>query len=322
MDALADILRTMHLTGGIFLDATFTAPWCVSSQIAPEDCQPFLPVPRSIVAFHFVSAGQLQLQVAGDAPLVVEPGEIVTLPRNDDHLIGSQLDLAPVSTHSLIQPGTDGRLASIRHGGGGETTRIVCGFLGTDKPNDPVLLMLPRVLKLKVAEGPSAAWVDSSFRFAAQEPAVLSSGSPEVLTRLAEVLFIDVVRRYLATLPVANGAGFAGMLDPKVAQALSLLHGQMRHRWRTDELARTVGLSRSAFAERFSHTMGESPMRYLARERLREASRRLKKSKDSLALIAFETGYESESAFNRAFKREFGEPPATWRKNPSTQERT
>lgn len=314
MDPFADILRGMHLTGGIFLDAEFTAPWCVSSKIGPEDCGQFVPVPRSIIAYHYVSSGRLLLEVDGQPPLTVERGEIVVLPRNDDHRLGSHLNLEPVSADSLIQPGIDGGLAHINYGGGGETTRIVCGFLGTDRQNDPVLVMLPTVLKLKMAEGALGVWIESSFRFAAQQMAVGLVQSPGVLTKLAELLFMEAVRRYLSALPPEESGWCAGARDPKVARALGLLHGRMNHRWAAEELAREIGMSRSAFAERFTRIMGESPMRYLAQQRLQAAAQRLKESNDSLARVAFEVGYESEAAFNRAFKREFGVPPATWRK--------
>jgi transcriptional regulator GlxA family with amidase domain len=205
----------------------------------------------------------------------------------------------------------------MRLGGGGEATRIVCGFLGTDRRDDPVLKLLPRMLKLKVEEGPSGEWIDSSFRFAAREFANSSTRSTGVLARLAEALFTDAVRRCLDALSDGDGDGnaFAGMLDPKVASALALMHERLRHRWTTEELAREVGLSRSAFADRFAREMGEAPMRYLGRQRLRLAAERLNDTRDSLAVIAYESGYESEAAFSRAFKREFGVPPATWRRN-------
>ncbi|HEX5786856.1 MAG TPA: AraC family transcriptional regulator [Woeseiaceae bacterium] len=315
MNAVAEVIRTMRLTGGMFLDAEFTAPWCVTSHVEPDDCAAFLPMPRNIVALHYVCSGRLEVAVAGETPLSVGPGEIIALPRNDPHVLGSSLDLEPVAPHGFTEPGADGRLASMRLGGGGEATRIVCGFLGTERLDDPVLRLLPRLLKLKVAEGASGEWIESSFRFAAREFADSSTRSAAVLARLAEALFMDAVRRYLDALDDGDGNACAGMLDPKIASALGLMHEQLRHRWTTEALARRVGLSRSAFADRFTREMGEAPMRYLARQRLRQASERLNETRDSLAVIAFESGYESEAAFSRAFKREFGVPPATWRRN-------
>jgi AraC-like DNA-binding protein len=314
MNAVLDILHTTRLTGGIFLEAEFTAPWCVTSRIEPEDCAPFVPEPANIIGYHYVSAGRLLLETDGEPPVSVERGEIVVLPRNDAHQLASALNLRPVSTHDLIQPASDGGLVRIVHGGGGEATRMLCGFLANDTPNDPLIRILPAVLKVNVAEGVSGGWIESSLKFAAQELAAGVVKSPAVLAKLTELLFIEAVRRYLMLLPPEQFGWRAGVRDPIVGRALGLLHSRMDQRWTSDELAREVGLSRSALAERFTRMMGEPPMRYLAQQRLQTAAQRLKASNDSLARIAFKVGYESEAAFNRAFKREFGVPPATWRK--------
>jgi AraC-like DNA-binding protein len=314
MDAFLDILRSMRLTGGIFLDAEFTAPWCVSSQVAPEDCRPYVPEPRNIIAYHYVSEGRLLLLVEGQPPVTVGRGEIVVLPRNDGHQLASALGLLPVRADDLIQPSLDGGLARIVHGGGGECTRIICGFLGCDTPNDPILGILPAVLRLDVAEGASGSWIESSFRFAAQEMGRGGAASPAVLAKLAELLFLEAVRRYLASLRGDGEGWLAGMRDPVVGRALALMHARLAERWTTEKLAREAGLSRSAFAAHFTCLMGEPPMHYLARRRMQFASQRLKETRASVAQIAFDVGYDSEAAFNRAFKREFAMPPAAWRR--------
>lgn len=315
MGPYADILRSMRVTGGIFLDAEFTAPWCISSRVDPDDCAPFAPVPASVVAFHYVRSGRLFAELESGQALAVEEGEIVVFPGNDPHLLGSDLGIPAVYAHELIQPGENGGLARIVHGGGGESTTIVCGFLGTARQNDPVLVMLPRMLKLRIDEPASAAWIESSFQFAAREMAAGPSRSAETLTGLAELLFVDAVGRYLAELPADESGWTAGVRDPKIAEALGLLHAQLRRRWTADELARQVAMSRSAFTERFTRIMGDSPMRYLAKQRLIAAAHRLRNSSDSIARIAFDVGYESEAAFNRAFRRIYEMPPATWRKS-------
>lgn len=314
MDALLDMLRSMRLTGGVFLDAEFTAPWCVSAKIGPEDCSPFLPEPRTIIAYHYVSAGKLLLQVGGAEPMAVQAGEIVVLPRNDEHRLGSSLALRAVRAEHLIQPAADGGLARIVHGGGGERTEILCGFLGNEMHNDPVIASLPSVLKLDVAEGASGQWIASSFRFAAQELGAARAQSPSVLGKLAELLFAEAVRRYVLSLSIEEKGWIDGLRDPVVGRALALLHGRRDGRWTADELAREVGLSRSAFAARFTSVMGEPPMRYLAKWRLQSAARQLAESHEPIARIAFASGYESEAAFNRAFRRAYGLPPAAWRK--------
>jgi AraC-like DNA-binding protein len=314
MDAMLDILCTTRLTGGIFLEAEFTAPWCVTSRIEPEDCAPFVPEPANIIGYHFVSAGRMLVETDGEPPVSVASGEIVVLPRNDPHRLASDLNLRPVSTHDLIQQSSDGKLARIAHGGGGETTRVLCGFLGNDTPNDPLIRILPTVLKVSVAEGISASWIESSLKFAAQELATGVVNSTAVLAKLTELLFTEAVRRYLSSLPTEQRGWRAGMRDPIVGRALGLLHSRMHQRWTAEELAREVGLSRSALADRFTRMMGEPPIRYLAQQRLQAAAQLLQGSNDSIARISFKVGYESEAAFNRAFKREFGVPPATWRK--------
>jgi AraC-like DNA-binding protein len=314
MDSILDILRTTRLSGGIFLDAEFTAPWCVTAHIGPEDCAPFVRKPVSIIAYHYVSAGSLLLEVDGEPPVAVGAGELVVLPRNDAHVLGSALDLAPVSADLLIQPAADGGLARIVHGGGGERTRLFCGFLGSEARNDPLLRILPRVLKVHVAEGVTGSWIESSLEFAAQELAAGVVRSTGVLAKLAELLFVEAVGRYLSALPAQASGWRAGVSDPVVVKALALLHDRLQQRWTAAELAREVGLSRSALAERFTRIMGEPPMRYLAQQRLQAASQRLRESSESIARVAFSVGYESEAAFNRAFKREFGAPPAAWRK--------
>jgi AraC-like DNA-binding protein len=318
VDALLDMLRAMRLTGGIFLDAEFTAPWCVTAKVGPEDCIPFTPEPRHIIAYHYVTAGRFLLKVDHQPPVPVESGEIVVLPRNDDHVIGSALNLRAVSAEHLIQPAAGGGLAKIVHGGGGEQTRILCGFLGNDMPHNAIIALLPSVLKLKVTEGASGSWIESSFRFAAKELSEAEAASTPMLAKLAELLFMEAVRRYLATLPPAISAWTAGMRDPIVGRALGLLHSQIARRWTTEALAREIAVSRSAFAERFTRVIGEPPMRYLARQRFEQASARLRDSADPIARIAFDVGYESEAAFNRAFKREYGVPPASWRRDHTT----
>ncbi|MBX3493713.1 MAG: AraC family transcriptional regulator [Parvibaculum sp.] len=312
MDPLSDALRSMRLTGGIFLDAELTAPWCLKSSVSEEDCAPFGEVPHNIVSWHYVETGRMHLQVAGAPPVVVERGEIVLLPHNHKHLIGSDLALPPENPDPLIEPAPGG-LARLVHGGGGEGTRLMCGFLGNDIPGDPVLAIMPPVLKLAAPEGATAEWIESTFRFAG---AILAGGgarSAAVLGKLAELLFEEAVHRYLANMPNSEKGWLAGLRDPAIGRALALLHRGLGRDWTTEALAAEIGMSRSAFASRFTELVGEPPMRYLAKWRLTFAARRLLDTGEPVSRIAFEAGYESEAAFNRAFKRNFGTPPAAWR---------
>ncbi len=315
MNALLDVLRTMRLTGGVFLDCEFTAPWCVTaSSVGPDEVGLVMStMPVSVIAYHYIVEGSINLRFDGDEPVQVKAGEIVVFPSNERHVLGSDLDIAPVTAKSLVTPPQDGGVARIVHGGGGELTHVMCGFLGTDTPKDPLIGFLPNVLKLDVSKGISADWIQSSFRFATQETASGRLGSPSVLARLAECLFMEAVRGYVAAMPEEQRGWIGGLRDPVVGRALALLHTHRDHPWSAEELARAAGLSRSAFADRFTRVMDQSPMRYLARQRIHYAAQRLKTSHESVSSIAYEAGYESEAAFNRAFKRQLGVPPAVWR---------
>jgi AraC-like DNA-binding protein len=218
-------------------------------------------------------------------------------------LLASQIETAP------------GEVMKLSHGGGGATTRTVCGFLACNETlSNPILSALPRIFKVDMRNDPRSAWLESSLQFAAAEAAEWRVGSAIVLARLSELLFVEAVRRCIDALPADRKGWLAGVRDRFVGRALSLLHAQPAHAWTVDELARKVGLSRSALAQRFTDLLEQPPMQYLARWRLQLAAQELLIGGKSLAAIATQVGYDSEAAFNRAFKREFGMPPAGWRK--------
>jgi AraC-like DNA-binding protein len=314
VDALSDILAAVRLYGGVFLDAQFTAPWCISAQVGPDDCQPLGRIPAHIIAYHYVVAGRLFIQAGDGPPEEAVEGDIVLLPRNDPHALSSAPGLRPVVIDHLIRPPDGDAPATLRHGGGGAVTQIVCGFLGCDVPDNPLLATLPGVLHVNVHDAPGGDWIGGSFRRAADEFSRGGIGSATVLGKLAELLFVEAVRRYLATLPEGSTGWLAGLRDRAVGRALAVLHGRLAEDWTTEALAREVGLSRSAFAERFTALIGMPPMRYLARWRLQLAAVRLRDSARPSAQIAYDVGYESEAAFSRAFKRSFGMTPAAWRR--------
>ena len=230
MDALSDVLRVAHLTGGVFLHAEFFAPWCIASQLTPEDCSPFLGETSHLILYHYVVEGELQVGVIGEEneTFVLGPGEVVLLPRNDRHLLGSDLSLPPVESHAIIHPPERDGLYAIHHGGNGARTRLVCGFLGCDGiEGNPVLSTLPAVLHLDVEEGGAAEWIRSTFQFAADEVAAGRPGSETVLAKLSELLFVEAVRRYAESLPEGRSGWLAGLRDPYVARALALFHREL-----------------------------------------------------------------------------------------------
>lgn len=314
MDALSEVFAALRFSGGVFLDAEFTAPWCVVSQVGPEEFHDQGKMPAHLIAYHYIVTGRLFISVAAAPAREVRAGEIVLLPRNDGHVLGSAPGLRPVVIADQVQAPTDRAPASLHYGGGGEPTHIVCGYLGCDIPHHPLLSTLPEMLKIGVRDSAGGAWVESSVCYAVEEFAHCGIGSSAVLGKLAELLFVDGVRRYLATLPAGQTGWLAGLRDRMIGRALVLLHARVTHPWTTEELAREVGLSRSAFAERFTSLIGVPPMHYLTNWRLQLAAVRLRESAASTAQLASDVGYESDAAFNRAFKRTFGTTPAAWRK--------
>jgi AraC-like DNA-binding protein len=320
MDALSDVLRVTHLTGGVFLHARFFAPWCIAARVAPEHCAPALGPASHLIIYHYVVEGDLRIRVAGESgeDLVIRAGEVVLLPRNDLHLIGSDLGLPPVAGRDIIQPPRDGGLFSIHHGGTGNCTRMICGFLGcASAEGNPVLSTLPSLLKLNVEQGGAAEWIRSTFQYAADEVAAGRPGSETVLAKLSELLFVETVRRYAEALPEGQTGWLAGLREPPVARALALLHREIARRWTVEDLGREVGLSRSALADRFIRLIGVPPMHYLANWRMQVATQKLRSTNASLAQVAEIVGYDSEAAFSRAFKKAFGAAPATWRRSNS-----
>src|SRR6516164_8287639 len=317
MDALSDVLRVAHLTGGVFLRAEFFAPWCISSRLTPEHCSPVLGPASHMMIFHYVAEGEVHIQIEGEQDEdLIEAGEVVLLPRNDMHLMGSDLRLPAVPGKEVIRPPRDGGLFSIHHGGTGSCTRMVCGFLGcASTEGNPVISSLPPLLRVKLQQGGAAEWIRSTFQYAAEEVSAGRPGSETVLAKVSELLFVEAVRRYAEELPDGRTGWFSGLRDPHVARALALLHRDIIRRWTVDDLGREVGMSRSALADRFIRLIGVPPMHYLATWRMQVATQKLRDTSDSLAQVAETVGYDSEAAFSRAFKKAFGTAPATWRRS-------
>jgi AraC-like DNA-binding protein len=285
-----------------------------SSIASADHCKPFLVAPRYVIAYHFVAEGRMKLRIDGGEAIDVRAGELVLLPHNDVHSFGSDLDGPLLPAHEVVQPPQAGGIARAAYGGGGERAQIFCGFLGAETTFDPLRSALPPLLKLDVRSTASGDWIETSFRFAASEIAAGRAGSTTVMAKLSELLFVEAVSRYVASLPEERQGWLAGLRDRHIGHALALLHARPAHAWTAESLAVEVGMSRSAFAERFTSLVGQPPMQYLTLWRMHLAAQRLREGHGSVAQIGFGVGYESEAAFSRAFKREFGSSPGGWRR--------
>ena len=318
MDALSGVLKSVRFEGAVYLNAEFTAPWCIRGKYGLARARKRLPGADHVVFFHFLINGHCKVRLAdGLDVLEVEAGDLVLFPQDDTSLMGSDLHLAPMEMDSSAASGptADSDFIQMRHGGGGAATRFVCGYLACSRSVcRPLFDCLPRVLRIPIGNGQAWALVRELLRVGVSESLDSRPGAESMLAKLAELMLVEALRQYVEDLPPGGKGWLAGVRDPHIGRALALLHEEPGRTWTVDELAREVALSRSVLAERFAALVGEPPIQYLIRWRLALAARTLRSSGEAIARVAGRSGYESNAAFSRAFKREFGMPPAAWRR--------
>jgi AraC-like DNA-binding protein len=315
MDALSEILHSVKLEGAVFYNAEFSAPWGFRSPPACDVGSFLGKGARHVIMYHLLTAGRARVQVEQGAQAAeLNPGDIVIFPHGDAHIISNGSPASIVNNADYLKEIFARGMSVSRGGGGGETTSFVCGYLECDRDLSRMFLGgLPPVFKVSIRNDRSGQWLENSIKFSAAEAGANRAGSDAVLARLSEALFVETMRRYMADLPPREKGWLAGARDPAVGAALARLHRTPERAWTIASLAQEVGTSRSVLAERFRHYLGEPPMTYLSRWRLLLGARLLTSTSHSVARIAGDVGYESEPAFNRAFKREFGSPPARFR---------
>lgn len=315
MDALSETLRVVHLTGAIFINGRFTAPWCYQSPHADSVAPVLEPSAGRVVIFHMITEGECYVE-RGDGPAVrLMAGDVVLFPQGDAHRMCSQPGVAPASGGRPLCDVLARRPRQLSYGGGGQTTRLVCGYLACDARLASMLLTgLPPVVRVNVRGSNAGSWLEASLRYALVEARSPRLGGAGVLAKLAELLFIEVLRLYMNEQGEGRTGWLVGVGDRIVGGALNAMHESPARAWTLDELARTAGSSRSVLAERFQHLVGSSPIKYLTQWRMLLASSLLRDSDAPLARIAGDVGYQTDTAFSRAFRREFGSPPAAWRK--------
>jgi AraC-like DNA-binding protein len=315
VDALSDLLRVVKLESAIFFNAEFSEPWCLASPESTRIAPVLAPGTGHVIIFHLLCEGRAYVWLDDAEPVALAAGDLVTFPHGHGHRLGGGAGGRPIDVGAAL-PDVIGRgLEMLRAGGGGAASRFICGFLSCDRHLSQAFLGgLPPLVKINIRDDPSGQWLENSLRFSVAEAANGQAGAGAMLAKLSEAVFAEALRRYARTLPEGHTGWLAGARDREVGLALTLLHNRPAHPWTVADLAHAVGLSRTVLAERFRHYLGEPPMTYLTRWRLGLGARALTSTSHSVAQIAADTGYESEASFNRAFKREYGAPPARYRR--------
>jgi AraC-like DNA-binding protein len=323
MDVLSEVLKVVKLQGAIFYNGEFSAPWSLCSPASRAVAPHFAPGAGHVIIYHLLTDGRASARLLDGERVALDAGDLVIFPHGDPHIIENgaptkTVDMAKELARLVVQG-----LKLSRFGGGGEVTRFICGFMACDPQLSQVFLSgLPPVFKVNIRDNPSGRWLENSIRFSVNEANDSRAGGEAVLTRLSEVLFVETLRAYIAHLPPGQTGWLAGARDPEVGKTLALMHRDPAHSWTIATLAKEAGVSRSVLAERFRRYLNEAPMAYLTRWRLQLGAQMLASTSYSVAQIASEVGYESEAAFNRAFKREFTVPPARFRSHSRSGQAT
>jgi len=314
MDVLSEVLKVVKLQGALFYNGEFSSPWSVYAASSRELARYYGTEMEHVIVYHLLTEGRASVRFDDGSRLRLEAGDIVMIPHGDRHIVenGPAAQTADDSAH-LVEVLSRG-LKLWRVGGGGEVTRFVCGYMACEPRLGQVFLNgLPPIFKVSIRNLPSGRWLENSIRFSVDQADRFQPGGEAVLAKLSEVLFVETLRAYIAHLPANQTGWLASARDPDIGRVLALMHRDPAHPWTIASLAGEAGMSRSVLAERFRHYLDETPMAYLTSWRLQLGAQMLSSTNHSVAQIAAEVGYESESAFNRAFKRAFQLPPARFR---------
>lgn len=314
MDVLSEVLKAVKLDGAIFYNAEFSSPWCFASPGSRVLAPLLAPGADHVIIYHLLIEGRGFARLEEGNRIPLEAGDIVIFPHGDTHFVENGSGAKALDDREGLRRVLSQGLKLVRLGGGGEVTKLICGYMACDPRLAKILLAgLPPLFKVSIRNDAAGRWLENSIRFSVAENDVSSAGSEAVLAKLSEALFVETLRRYIASLPEQQKRWLAGARDSEVGRALALMHRHPARPWTIADLAKESGISRSVLAERFRHYLNQTPMAYLTRWRLQLGAQMLASTNQSVLQIAADVGYESEAAFNRAFKREFGSPPARFR---------
>jgi AraC-like DNA-binding protein len=314
VDVLSEVLKVVELQGALFYNGEFSAPWSVRAASSHALAHHLAPGAEHVIVYHLLTEGRATIRLEDGTSLALSAGDLVMIPHGDPHILENGPPTRTVDDGEQLKEVLNQGLKLWQMGGGGEVTKFVCGYMACEPRLSQVFLSgLPPIFKVGIRNDASGRWLENSIRFSVNEAGAARAGGEAVLAKLSEVLFVETLRAYIASLPQEQTGWLGGARDAEVGKTLALMHRKPDHPWTIASLAKEAGVSRSVLAERFRHYLGEPPMAYLTRWRLQLGARMLASTSYSVSQIASEVGYESEAAFNRAFKREFKTPPARFR---------
>ena len=314
MDVLSEVLNVVKLQGALFYNGEFSSPWSVYAASSQALARYFATDTERVIVYHLLTEGRATVRLDDGKRLTLGAGDIVMIPHGDRHIVENGPANETIDDGEHLTDVLGQGLKLWRVGGGGEVTKFVCGYMACESRLAEIFLSgLPAIFKVNIRANPSGRWLEDSIRFSVNQADRFEPGGEAVLSKLSEVLFVETLRSYIAQLPAKQTGWLASARDPEVGKALALIHRRPAHPWTIASLAKEAGISRSVLAERFRFYLNETPMAYLTRWRLQLGAQMLGSTNYSVAQVAAEVGYESEAAFNRAFKREFGSPPARYR---------
>lgn len=323
MDVLSEVLKVVRLHGALFYNGEFSSPWSVYAVGSHALARYFRTESESVIVYHLLTEGHASVRLENGDRLSLAAGDIVMIPHGDRHVVENGPATRTIDDEAHLADILSQGLKRWRVGGAGEVTRFVCGYMACDpRLGQAFLSGLPPLLKVSMRTHPSGAWLESSIRFLVDQEDSVQPGSEAVLAKLSEVLFVETLRAWIAQLPAHQTGWLASARDPEVGKVLALMHRKPAHPWTIASLAKEAGMSRSVLAQRFRHYLDQTPMAYLTRWRLQLGAQMLTSTNNSVLQIAADVGYESEAAFNRAFKREFEVPPARFRSHSRSREET
>ena len=303
-EPLGHALHALRMSGAFYCHSELTAPWGFT-----------LPAMQGYMWFHVVTHGAAWLAVDGAEEVALDPGDVALVPHGEGHAVRSRPGAAAPPILDLpLQRVTD-RYEVLRVGGGGAPTSMICAAvrLGDPAAHDLVAAM-PRTVIVPAPEALAADGIHGALRLIAAEARSRRPGGETVLTRLADVLVVEAIRAWIERDPEARTGWLGALRDPQIGRALSAIHSDPARSWTVESLAQEVAMSRSAFAARFGEIVGEPPMTYIARWRMKVALGWLTDGDMTAAEAARRLGYQSKSAFNRTFKRLMGVPPGSIRR--------